>query len=162
MAHNDKMDRFPRSLKPWHYEALLRFSQGERMRKIADDMGFSYQTVKNALNSPLGKQVLDTIRAQTISTIQQVQATAQVFAPEMIDLLLKEARTATESSSRVRAQMRLLDMAGHKPIQHVVVERPDALDEEYKDLDEAEIRAKALAGIGGKDKAQGPDGKLLS
>lgn len=160
MAHNDKMDRFPRQLRPWHYEALLRFSQGERMRRIADDMGFSYQTVKNALQSPLGKQVLDTIRVQTISTIQQVQATAQVFAPEMIDLLLKEARKAPESSSRVRAQMRLLDMAGHKPIQHVVVERPDEIETEFKDLNEDQLREKVLAKLGTKDK--GPDGKMLS
>jgi hypothetical protein len=158
--HNDKMDRFPRSLKAWHYEALLRFSQGERMRKIADDMGFSYQTVKNALNSPLGKQVLDTIRAQTISTIQQVQTTAQLYAPEMIELLLREARGAMESSSRVRAQMRLLDMAGHKPIQHVVVERPDEIETEFKDLNEDQLREKVLAKLGTKDK--GPDGKMLS
>jgi len=159
MAHNDSIDRFPRVLQPWHYTAMLLCVQGMAKREVARHLGKSYQTIKNVMASPLGKAALEQICNKTIDTMREVRTIAQLHAPEMIDLLLREARNGSESSARVRAQIRLLEIAGHGTTHTLVVDHSE-VEEEFKDLGEDELRAKLLNKIKPvKDK--GPDGSLL-
>ena len=153
-----------RFLKSWHYEALMLHAQGVPHRELAKKYDVSYQSIKNIVNSAVGRNLLETIRNQTITTMREVQARLQSVAPEMVEGLINEARTAPESATRARAQIRLLEMAGHQPTQHMVIERPDAVEEEYKDQDESQIKQRVLDKISAKPvkaKDKGPDGSLL-
>lgn len=162
MARNDKMDRFPRTLQPWHYEVLLLHVQGVGVLEIGRMLEKSKQTISNVINSPLGKGVLETIRNQTINTMRAVQTRLQTIAPEIVEKLIDSAHNAPESSSRVRAQVRLLEMAGHTVTQHMIIERPDAIQEEYAGMTDEEIKEKVLGKIAAKPpKDKGPDGSLL-
>jgi hypothetical protein len=130
--------------------------QGDSNTDIATKLGYTPQQVSNILNSPDVVEILATLRDETINTMSQVQAEAQMYAPEILRRKIDYALHGSDDRVRNAAQTEILNIAGHVPVRHITVENKNQVLEKYKDKTDDELRS-----IVGGSNGIGPDGRLL-
>lgn len=147
----------PKRLRPAHLDMVTLHLAGDSNQDIANKLGYTAQQVSNILNSPDVLEILAALKEETINTMSQVQATAQLYAPEILRRKIDYALHGPDDRVRNNAQTELLHMAGHVPVRHIVVNDKNATLEKYKDKSDDELRAL----INGNEPGKGPDGRLL-
>lgn len=160
------MSYSPKRLKPAHLDMVTLHLSGEGNADIAAKLGYTAQQVSNILNSPEVQEMLQLLKDETLNTMAQVQAEAQLYAPEILRKKIDYALRGDDARVRNTAQTEILNIAGHVPIRHITVENKSMVIERYKDKSEDELRAMvrgepAPGGAGIADAQRGPDGKLL-
>lgn len=132
---------------------------GESNTDIANKLGYTAQQVSNILGCQDVREILAALNDETISTIGQVQAEAQLYAPEILRRKIDYALKGDDARVRNTAQTEILHIAGHVPIRRVSIEEKSSINEKYKDKSEDELRAM----IKGEPPPSGigPDGRLL-
>lgn len=153
------MSYSPKRLKPAHLDMVTLHLSGESNGDIAIKLGYTAQQVSNILNSPEVVEMLQLLKDETINTMAQVQAEAQLYAPEILRKKIDYALRGDDARVRNTAQTEILNIAGHVPVRHITVESKSQVVEKYKDKSEDELRAM----IRGEPSpiAKGPDGRLL-
>lgn len=146
----------PKRLRPVHLEMVTLHLAGESNHDIAVKLGYTDQQVSNIINCPEVLEILAALKDESINTMSQVQAEAQMYAPEMLRRKIDYAMHGTDDRVRNLAQTEILNLAGHVPVRHISVENKNTVLEKYKDKTEDELRAIVQ---GTTDR--GPDGKLL-
>lgn len=147
----------PQRLRPAHLDMVTLHLAGESNADIGLRLGYTAQQVSNILNCPEVLEILSALRDESLNTMSQVQATAQLYAPEMLRRKVDYAMHGTDDRVRNLAQTEILNLAGHVPVRHISVENKNSVLEKYKDKTEDELRAI----VSGTTNDRGPDGKLL-
>lgn len=147
----------PKRLRPAHLDMVTLHLAGESNTDIATKMGYTPQQVSNILNCPEVLEILQLLREETLNTMSQVQAEAQLYAPEMLRRKVDYALHGTDDRVRNLAQTEILNIAGHVPVRHISVENKNSVLEKYKDMTDDALRAI----VNGSTPDRGPDGKLL-
>lgn len=153
------MSYSPKRLKQAHLDMVTLHLAGETNYNIAAKMGYTAQQVSNILNSPEVLEILAALRNETIDTMGQVQAEAQLYAPEILRRKIEYALKGDDARVRNTAQTEILQIAGHAPVRRISVEAKSQLEEKYANKTEAELRALIKGEPLPADK--GPDGRLL-
>jgi predicted transcriptional regulator len=152
--------------KPIYIQIIRLWWAGNTRRKIADDLGISIPTVSKIIDSDTGKHILSQLESNTFDSIVEAQTMIQAAIPDIVREKINLALHSANESVRSKNGSDLLAIAGHVPTHHVVVERSDPLVDQYKSMNELDIR-KQLLEIkqklnAGPDSETGPDGKLVN
>lgn len=147
----------PKRLRPVHLEMVTLHLAGDSNVDIGNKLGYTAQQVSNILNCPEVVEILQCLKDESINTMSQVQAEAQMYAPEMLRRKIDYAMHGTDDRVRNLAQTEVLNLAGHVPVRHISVENKNTILEKYKDKTEEELRAIVTGAVPDR----GPDGKLL-
>jgi len=148
--------------KPIYLRILRLYWMGETQVDIAARVGCSAGLVSNVINSDRGKEILSQLESKTFDSMLEVMNEAQAVAPEVIREKIQLALHSNDERIRTKNCTDLLNIAGHVPIHRVSIERPDPLEEKYKDKTADQLRQELLKL---KDQAvpeKGPDGSLLN
>lgn len=159
------MSYSPKRLKPAHLDMVTMHLAGDTNADIALKMGYTSQQISNILNSPEVLEMLQLLRDESLNTMGQVQAEAQLYAPEILRKKIEYALRGDDARVRNTAQTEILNIAGHVPVRHITVESKSLVVEKYKDKSEEELRAMVRGEPPQSnvtpEPGKGPDGKLL-
>lgn len=157
----------PRRFQPWQMEIIRLYWRGLTRKEIADRIGCTLQTIARAIDSTDGAAILEELRAGTISTTIEAMAEIQAVVPEVLEQKISLALHSADERVRSKSCTELLEMAGHSPIRHIQIERPDPLEAKYGTKTEEDLRRELLdsarkpnPGAAGGDR--GPDGNLVN
>jgi hypothetical protein len=133
--------------KPSDMRIALLHWQGFTQEEVADMMGVTSQTVHNVLQCPAMQAFFEDVRAGVLDTMLDVQTTAQAIAPRIMQEKISLALDCPDARVRSTNCKDLLEMAGHKPPEHIEVVRSDKVSEKYGKKTEKEIREEILRGL---------------
>lgn len=156
------MSYSPKRLKPAHLDMVTMHLAGDTNADIALKLGYTAQQVSNILNSPDVLEMLQLLKDESLNTMAQVQAEAQLYAPEILRRKIDYALRGDDARVRNTAQTEILNIAGHVPVKHITVENKSQVVEKYKDKSEEELRAMIRGESNTTANGKGPDGRLIN
>lgn len=148
----------PKRLRPAHLDMVTLHLAGDSNTDIATKLGYTPQQVSNILNSPEVLEILTALKDETLNTMTQVQAEAQLYAPEILRRKINYALHGSDDRVRNTAQTEILHIAGHVPVKHIVVNDHNTTLEKFKNQSDEELRKFVN---GSNPNSIGPDGRLL-
>lgn len=160
-----------KTFRAFHYQLVLQHWQEPWVSQhdLARRFGITDAWCSQILTSPEALELIKQLGDRTVDTALEVQAQLQAIAPQALQERINIAMSpATPVGVRDRSLQSLLEMAGHRPVQRVQLQRPEASPPPKT---EAEIRDELFKAVsaGGEDgrgsggaPENGPDGKLIN
>ena len=138
----------PRKWKPIHLQVARLYFQGYNNVEIAAATGLNFQYISQIINGPDFTTMLQELTERTLDTVIDVQQDAQAIAPRIFEEKVSLALSAKDERVRNTACSDILEIAGHRPVTRMVVERAPSVRDELSDKTEEEIRLKILEDLG--------------
>jgi hypothetical protein len=109
----DWVEGFDQKIKPHQIPYFLMRVQGYSIREIAEMTQCSKETVRRALNSPAGQDLLRELYAEAGLAPAEVSKAFQSVAMDAVEIITELAHTADRDETRLKAAFSILDRAGY-------------------------------------------------
>ena len=146
---------YRKTLRPIHTRIVLLHWDGYTNKEISVLLNVSPATVSDVLNSGPAQEMMQKVVNGTIDTMMEIQAKAQAVAPLALEEKISLALEDKDPRIRSTNCKDLLEMAGHRPVERISIERPDPVGEKYKEKTEQEIREELLRELSGEERPAG-------
>lgn len=140
----------PKIMPPWGAEACLKYMMQINMVAIAAELSEAGREpvtvimVRRLINSPLGKQTLESIRRERFETTREVANHIHALAPRALEEMRRELESPDEEI-RHRAAKWILEADGHTPLRKIEVRRRVADEADLEGLTLEELQRRAIA-----------------
>jgi len=137
------------TINPRHLIVFRLHLKGLSNTEIASTLGYTPQNISLILNSTNMAEVCEELKEDILrATYDDVQKTIDAVGPLLVEEKIRLALTAKDERVRSISCTEMLNMGGHKPITHVVVEETHHEHVKLSELDEKELRDRVRTAIG--------------
>lgn len=136
-----------RHYNPFILRVMQLLWEGYTAAEIAAITGRVPLTISNLIATDEAKEIYELLQGQTVNTARQVQTAIAAAAPSIVREKIDLALGAKSESVRNQAAQQLLEMAGHSPIRHLEIHRPDEIQADYDNKSDEDIRKEIMDGL---------------
>jgi hypothetical protein len=118
----------PRKFRARHRLVVAMHLAGFKNNEIAERLRFTKERVSQILSDPRAKLEIERLAPEVARNVADVHLKMQLVAPEMLDILIDQARTSVDEKVVQKAAFGLLDRAGYTPVHKVSISKAPNLD----------------------------------